>query len=376
MRTRSDAAQRFTPPDAAEAPAEQQLADLKGMLHDMQERQTQAESLPRSQTDREIIAARRSERAKKISVIVPVYNEEGNIDPLFKALFAVLLKLTQDFEIIAVNDGSTDHSYERLSALAEEHPEVKVVNFRRNFGQTAAIMAGIEYSAGDVLVFIDSDLQNDPDDIPVLLDKLNEGYDVVSGWRKDRKDAAIRRNFVSRAANRLISWVSGVHLRDYGCTLKAYRADVIRDIRLYGEMHRFIPIYATWMGAKVTEIPVHHHERRFGRSKYGLERTIKVLLDLIVIKFLDKYFAKPIYIFGGFGMLSILVALATVGLMLYWKLFEGVSMILTPLPLFAAMAFLVGAMSILMGLLAEMIVRTYFESQRRGPYDVRNVLNR
>src|SRR3974390_1005255 len=376
MRTRSDAAQRYTPPDAAAALAEQQLADLKATLHEMRERQPQAESLSRSQTDREIIAARRSGRAKKISVIVPVYNEEDNIDPLFKALFSVLSRLTADFEIIAVNDGSTDHSYERLSAFAGQHPEVKVVNFRRNFGQTAAIMAGICYSSGDILVFIDSDLQNDPDDIPVLLDKLNEGYDVVSGWRKDRKDAAIRRSFVSRTANRLISWASGVHLRDYGCTLKAYRAGVIRDIRLYGEMHRFIPIYATWMGAKVTEIPVRHHERRFGRSKYGLERTFKVLLDLIVIKFLDKYFAKPIYIFGGFGVLSILVAFAAVGLMMYWKLFEGVSMILTPLPLFAAMTFLVGAMSILMGLLAEMIVRTYFESQDRGPYDVRDVLNR
>ena len=331
--------------------------------------------LSRSQNDREIIAALRSGGPKKISVIVPIYNEEDNIVPLFEALFSVLSKLPPDCEIIAVNDGSTDHSYERLSALAERHREVTVINFRRNFGQTAAIMAGIDYSAGEILVFIDSDLQNDPNDIPLLLEKLNEGYDVVSGWRKNRKDAAIRRNFVSRAANSFISWVSGVRLRDYGCTLKAYRADVIRDVRLYGEMHRFIPIYATWMGAKVAEISVRHHERRFGQSKYGLERTIKVLLDLIVIKFLDKYFAKPIYIFGGFGMLSILVALGSVGLIVYWKLFEGVSMILTPLPLFAAMAFLVGAMSILMGLLAEMIVRTYFESQRRGPYEVRNVLN-
>ena len=332
--------------------------------------------LNRSQTDREKIASLRADGAKKISVIVPIYNEEDNIAPLFEALFSVLSKLTRDSEIIAVNDGSTDHSCDRLAAVARQHPEVKVINFRRNFGQTAAIMAGIDYSTGDVLVFMDSDLQNDPDDIPLLLDKLNEGYDVVSGWRKDRKDAPIRRNLVSRAANSFISWVSGVHLRDYGCTLKAYRADVIRNVRLYGEMHRFIPIYATWRGAKIAEIPVRHHERQFGRSKYGLERTFKVLLDLIVIKFLDQYFAKPIYIFGGFGMVSILVACATVGMMIYWKVFKGVSMILTPLPLFAAMTFLVGAMSILMGLLAEMIVRTYFESQRRGPYEVRDVLNR
>lgn len=332
--------------------------------------------LSRSQTDQKIIRSRRTKKAKTISIIVPVYNEEDNVGPLFEALFSVLLKLTPDFEIIAVNDGSTDRSYERLAALAKQHAEVKVVNFRRNFGQTAAIMAGIDYSSGDVLVFIDSDLQNDPDDIPLLLDKLNEGYDVVSGWRKDRKDAAIRRNFVSRMANNMISWVSGVHLRDYGCTLKAYRADVIRDIRLYGEMHRFIPIYATWMGAKVTEIPVRHHERRSGQSKYGLERVIKVLLDLIVIKFLDRYFVKPIYIFGGFGILSIIIAFATVGLMIFLKFFKGVSMISTPLPVLAAMVFLIGFMSILMGLLAEMIVRTYFESQRRSAYEVRDVLNR
>jgi dolichol-phosphate mannosyltransferase len=332
--------------------------------------------LSRSQTDQKIVASLDFEAAKKISVIVPIYNEEGNIAALFEALLSVLSKLTPDFEIIAVNDGSTDQSYEYLSAFAKQHQKLKVVNFRRNFGQTAAIMAGIEYSAGGVLVFIDSDLQNDPEDIPLLLNKLNEGYDVVSGWRQNRKDAAFRRNFVSRVANTVISWVSGVHLHDYGCTLKAYRADVIRGVRLYGEMHRFIPIYATWMGAKVTEIPVRHHERRFGQSKYGLERIVKVLLDLIVIKFLDQYFAKPIYIFGGFGLLSIFAALATVGLMIFLKLFKGISMISTPLPLLAAMMILVGTMSILMGLLAEMIVRTYFESQRRNPYEVRDVLNR
>ena len=329
----------------------------------------------RSQSDRETINSLRSEGAKKISVIIPIYNEADNIDPLFEGLFSVLLKLSAEYEIIAVNDGSTDRSDERLRVLAEQHRELKVVNFRRNFGQTAAIMAGIDYSIGDVLVFIDSDLQNDPGDIPLLLDKLNEGYDVVSGWRQDRKDAKIRRNLLSRVANHLISWVSGVYLRDYGCTLKAYRADVIRSVRLYGEMHRFIPIYATWMGAKVTEVPVRHHERRFGESKYGLERVIKVLLDLMVVKFLDRYFTKPIYIFGGFGILSILLSWAIGALMIFLKVFRGVSMILTPLPQLAAMVFLVGVMSILMGLLAEMSVRTYFEIQGRSPYDVRSVYN-
>jgi dolichol-phosphate mannosyltransferase len=313
--------------------------------------------------------------AQKISVIVPIFNEEQNIDLVLDALFPVLQTIGCDFEIVAVNDGSTDRTYEHLSAAAAKHPQLRVVSFRRNYGQTAAIMAGIDHSSGDVLIFIDADLQNDPQDIPRLLAKLNEGYDVVSGWRKDRKDARIRRNFTSRAANVFISWYSGVHLKDYGCTLKAYRADVIRGVRLYGEMHRFIPIYAAWMGARVTEMPVRHHPRRFGQSKYGLERTIKVPLDLIVIKFLDRYFTRPIYLFGGFGILSILVSFGIVGLMVFWKLFEGIYMISTPLPVLAAIAFLIGIISILLGLLAEMIVRTYFESQRRRTYDIRDILN-
>lgn len=312
---------------------------------------------------------------QKISVIIPIYNEEENIDPLIEALYRVLRDIGHKFEIIAVNDGSTDGSYAKLSAAASEHPEFKVVNFRRNFGQTAAIMAGIDYASGDVFVFIDADLQNDPSDIPRLLSKLEDGYDVVSGWRKDRQDSPIRRNFVSRIANTLISRVSGVHLRDYGCTLKAYRSDVIRSVRLYGEMHRFIPIYAKWMGARIAEIPVLHHPRRHGESKYGLERILKVLLDLIVIKFLDRYFMKPIYVFGGFGVLSIIVSFLSFGLMLFLKFAKGMSMIITPLPLFTAMTLLVGIISILMGLLAEMVVRTYFESQQRAAYHVRNVLN-
>jgi dolichol-phosphate mannosyltransferase len=324
--------------------------------------------------DRESLASASKQKPQIISVIVPIYNEEENIGPLLEALFRVLRSLPCDFEIVAVNDGSTDKSYEKLFTAADEHADLKVVNLRRNFGQTSAIMAGIDYSSGNTLIFIDADLQNDPEDIPLLLSKLDEGYDVVSGWRKNRQDARIRRNFMSRAANTLISWSSGVHLHDYGCTLKAYRRDVIRDVRLYGEMHRFIPIYATWMGARVAEIPVRHHARRFGHSKYGLERTIKVILDLIVIKFLDRYFSKPIYVFGGFGILSVLFSFVTVFLMFFLKL-EGISMIQTPLPLLAAMTFLVGIISILMGLLAEMVVRTYFESQRRAAYSVRELLN-
>lgn len=310
-----------------------------------------------------------------ISVIVPIYNEEESIGLLMPRLYAVLDPLPHRFEIILVNDGSRDQSLALLRAAAAQRPEVKIVNFRRNYGQTAAMMAGIDHASGDIIVAIDADLQNDPDDIPALLAKLDEGFDVVSGWRRDRKDAAVRRNLVSRIANRVISRISGVRLNDYGCTLKAYRKDVIKGVRLYGEMHRFIPIYAAWQGARVTELPVRHHPRQFGRSKYGLERIIKVVLDLMVVKFLDRHFVKPIYVFGGFGMFSFGLSALAALYMLYLKFAEGLSMIQTPLPLLSAMAFLVGVMSLLMGLLAEMLVRVYFESQNRAPYLVKDLVN-
>lgn len=310
-----------------------------------------------------------------ISVLIPLYNEEDSIQPLLEKILFVLRKTGRSFEIVAVNDGSQDASLSRLRDAAARCRDVKVVNLRRNSGQTAAMMAGIEHASGEILVSIDADLQNDPEDIPFLIAKLEEGYDVVSGWRKDRKDAAIRRNFVSRLANRLISRISGVRLSDYGCTLKAYRRDVIEGVRLYGEMHRFIPIYASWMGARVTEIPVRHHPRRFGKSKYGLERIAKVLLDLIVVKFLDRHFVKPIYVFGGFGLASLALSALCALYMAYLKIFEGISMILTPLPVLVAMLLLIGILSILMGLLAEMLVRVYFESQKRSPYHVRDRIN-
>jgi glycosyltransferase involved in cell wall biosynthesis len=311
----------------------------------------------------------------RISVLVPIYNEQKNIPPLCEELFGVLDHIGSSFEIIMVDDGSRDGSLAALVAVAEQRPELKIVSFRRNYGQTAAIMAGIDHAAGDILISIDADLQNDPADIPALLAKLDEGSDVVSGWRKERKDAAIRRNLVSRVANRLISRISGVHLHDYGCTLKAYRRDVIKDVRLYGEMHRFVPIYASWMGAKVTELPVSHRPRLFGRSKYGLERVAKVLLDLLVVTFLDRYFVKPIYVFGGFGILSLAMAVLCAAYMIYLKLVEGISMILTPLPLLAALLVLVAVLSSLMGLLAEILVRTYFESQQRPAYLVARRIN-
>jgi dolichol-phosphate mannosyltransferase len=310
-----------------------------------------------------------------VSVLVPVFNEAESLPVLIPKLLTVLRGLQARFEIIAVDDGSRDDSVEVLRSLAKANPELKVIVFRRNYGQTAAMMAGIDHASGSVIVPIDADLQNDPDDIPALLGAIAEGYDVVSGWRKDRKDATWSRVIPSRIANFVISRISGVTLNDYGCTLKAYRSEVLLGMRLYGEMHRFIPIYASWMGAKVTELPVRHNPRRFGRSKYGLGRTIKVLLDLVVVKFFDRFFVNPIYLFGGFGFFSLALSAISFLVMLYLKWGEGISMISTPLPLVTVMTFLVGVLSTLMGLLAEMLVRTYFESQHRSAYQVRHTIN-
>jgi dolichol-phosphate mannosyltransferase len=310
-----------------------------------------------------------------LSIVIPIYNEEANIAELIERVFEVMEGLGYPFEVLAIDDGSTDGSFRQLTETAARRPQLKIIRFRRNYGQTAAMMAGINHARGDILISLDADLQNDPRDIPKLLAKLGEGYDVVSGWRKSRQDARFRRTFVSRLANVMISRISGVKLNDYGCTLKAYRREIIKDVKLYGEMHRFIPIYARWMGARVTEIPVQHHPRTRGASKYGLERIIKVVLDMIVVKFLDRHFVKPIYVFGGVGLISIILACATLVLMVWLRIFEHVSMILTPLPLLSALFFLVGTTSILMGLLAEMTVRTYFESQDRPAYTIRDSVN-
>lgn len=310
-----------------------------------------------------------------ISITVPVYNEQESLPHLMPALTAVLDRTGRAWEVVFVNDGSTDDSEAVLDRLAQSDPRVKVVHFRRNCGQTAAMMAGIDHASGDVIIPIDADLQNDPEDIPLLLAKLDEGYDVCSGWRRDRKDEALRRNLPSRIANRVISWVSGVSLHDYGCSLKAYRRDVIKDVKLYGEMHRFVPIYASWHGARVTEIPVRHHARKFGASKYGLERIVKVILDLLVVTFLDRYAKKPIYIFGGIGVLCLGVG-AFAGVWALWlKLVQGLSLIQTPLPLVVVMMGITGVMCILMGLLAEMLTRTWHESQGKSVYLVKATRN-
>jgi len=309
-----------------------------------------------------------SEEINQLSVIVPLYNEADNILLLYEKVTGIAPSLGCDLEMILVNDGSTDDSRAILDTLASRDGRVKVIHFRRNFGQTTAIMAGIDYSSGDVLIPMDGDLQNDPQDIPKLLAKLQEGYQVCSGWREDRKDHALKRNLPSRIANRLISAISGVRLHDYGCSLKAYRREVIKGVKLYGEMHRFIPIYAAWQGARVTEIPVAHHPRIHGKSKYGLERTFKVILDLIVVKFLAQYAQKPIYVFGTFGLFSLFVAFVAAIAALYYKIFGEKSFIETPLPLIFVMAGITGIMCILMGLLAEIIMRTYYESQGKPVY--------
>lgn len=312
--------------------------------------------------------------AMSVSVVVPVFNEEENVEELYARLTDALAEIPDLVfsEIIFVDDGSTDSTFDRLAGIAALDSRVRVIRFRRNFGQTAALSAGIDHAVGDVIVPIDGDLQNDPRDIPRLLQKIDEGFDVVSGWRVRRRDPFHRR-LPSVIANWLISRISGVRLHDYGCSLKAYRRDVLEDVRLYGEMHRFVPIYASWQGARVTELPVNHHPRTRGKSHYGLERTLKVILDLIVVKFLASYATKPIYVFGGFGMLSLLGGLLVFGLMVYLKLAGLRDFVETPLPLVTVMLVLVGCLGVLLGLVAELTVRTYYESQGKPTYAIRQI---
>jgi len=311
----------------------------------------------------------------KLSVIIPVYNEDESIDEMHAALRGALS--TFDHELILVDDGSTDGTVERLEALADKDREhTVVIEFRRNFGQTAAIAAGIDHATGDVIVLIDADLQEDPADIPMLVAKIEEGYDVVSGWRRERKDAFLTRTLPSRIANALISAVTGVALHDYGCTLKAYRREVLQGFRLYGEMHRFIPAYAGGVGARIIEVPVTHRPRLRGKAKYGLERTFKVILDLFTVKFLISYANKPIYLFGGLGFLLGLMSLVVLGVLSVRRVLYDEHLVRSPLLLLTVMLFILGMQSIMMGLIAELLVRTYHESQAKPTYTLRRVLNR
>jgi glycosyltransferase involved in cell wall biosynthesis len=309
--------------------------------------------------------------APELSLFLPVLDEEENLRPMHAKIREALNELGKTAEVIYVDDGSTDKSLQILREIAAEDSRVRVISLRRNYGQTAAMSAGIDAAKGEILIPMDADLQNDPKDIARLLKKLDEGYDVVSGWRKNRQDKLISRKLPSKIANKIISWIGGVHLHDYGCSLKAYRREVIQDVRLYGEMHRFIPIYASWAGARVTEIPVDHHARTMGKSKYGISRTVKVVFDLMTIKFMASYQTKPIYVFGTFGMISFFLSIFAGIWAFVLKFFYGVSFILTPLPVIAIVLFAISMQFFLMGLLAEMLVRTYHESQDKTIYAVR-----
>jgi len=311
-----------------------------------------------------------------LSIIIPIYNEEKSILRLYQKLKKVLSNLNMQYEIIAVNDGSTDDSYKVLKEISQNDSNFKVIDFRKNFGQTAAISAGIDISKGEIIIPIDADLENKPEDIPNLLNKLNEGYDIVSGWRKDRwKESFFTRRLTSYIANWLISKIVGLKLHDYGCTMKAYKRDIIKDIKFYGDMHRFIPAYAMWYGAKITEIPVNYEPRQYGESKYGIARTFRVLLDILTVKFLTDYLNRPMHFFGRIGFWLFLFSFLSGFLALCLKLFFGTSLILTPLPLLTVFLIIIGIQFILMGLLAEILIRTYYESQNKSTYSIKNKIN-
>lgn len=310
-----------------------------------------------------------------LSVVIPLFNEEESVQPLYEGLRTALTALPKSFEIIFINDGSSDGTYETLCRLADQDIHVKVINLRRNFGQTAAMAAGFDYARGQIIIPMDGDLQNDPADIGLLLSKLDEGFDVVSGWRRNRQDKEVLRKLTSRMANWLIGVITGVKLHDSGCSLKAYRAEILKGIRLYGEMHRFIPALANLMGARICEIPVRHHARKFGKSKYGFKRVLKVLLDLITVKFLADFSTKPLYMFGGIGTVLFGVAVLAGAETLFEKYFYGVYVHNNPFILIAVFLAILGVNFIVMGLLAELIVRTYHESQGKPIYHIRDLRN-
>ena len=310
-----------------------------------------------------------------LSIVVPVFNEAENIPDLISSITAAMHGFTESYEIVLVDDGSTDNSFVLLKSLAQRDPHLRLIRFGINYGQTAALAAGFHHAKGKVIVTMDADLQNDPTDIPLLMEKIQEGYDVVSGWRKERHDSFWSRRLPSVAANRVISYITGLKLRDYGCTLKAYRREIIRHIELYGEMHRFIPALARWAGATVTEIVVKHHPRTKGQSKYGLSRTLRVMLDLFVVKFLMTYSTQPIQIFGGLGLLCLFLSFLTLAVVLGLRIFAAVDMSGNPLLYASFTGIMLSVMLLLMGLNAELQARTYHESQRKPIYVVREIVH-
>lgn len=311
-----------------------------------------------------------------LSLIIPFYNEEENLPLLVDKLDKLLLSIEKSTEIIFIDDGSTDNSFEVLKKLVNNKNDWRIIRFRRNFGQTAGWAAGIESAQGDIIIFLDSDLENDPNDIPLLLSKINDGYDLVSGWRKNRwQNQFFSRRLTSQIANLIIAKISGVKIHDFGCSLKAYRKEVIKNVKLYGEMHRFIAVLASWQGAKIAEVEVNFSPRKFGSSKYGMERILKVFLDLVVIKFLSGYSTKPIYFFGKAGFYSIILSFLLFALSVYYKFWGGKSFIETPLPILIALFFIVGVLLVLIGLLAEMIMRIYHQSSQQKIYIVKEKIN-
>lgn len=306
-----------------------------------------------------------------VSLLIPCFNEVESVDELLTEVFSVLDTHRLNGEVVVVDDGSVDGTWEKLRGWGDRDARLRMIRLRRNFGQTAAMVAGLDHACGRIIVPLDADLQNDPHSIPGLLEKIDEGFDVVSGWRKDRKDALFTRRIPSRVANAVISWVSGVRLHDYGCTLKAYRREVLDPVQLYGEMHRFIPIYASWSGARVTEVVVHHRARKHGASKYGITRTFKVVLDLLVVKFLGSFGTKPIYFFGGLGFLLFGAAVLSGAYTLYAKYAQDVWAHRNPFLIIAVFLAILGVQSLILGLLAEIGIRTYHESQSKPIYHVR-----
>lgn len=311
-----------------------------------------------------------------LSVIVPLLNEEENIETLYQELVDALKNLDQEFELIFIDDGSTDQSFEILSKLYKDDSRVVVICFRRNFGQTAALSAGFDYAKGDIIITLDADLQNDPKDIPKLLEKLDEGHDLVNGWRFNRKDHFFTRRLPSIIANKIISIVTGVKLHDYGCTLKAFRKEITGNIKLYGEMHRFIPAIASGIGSSIAEVKVNHRARIYGKSNYGISRTIRVILDLITVKFLLGYATRPIQIFGLLGFISGIIGLGMALYLTIQKQFYGIPLANRPLLLLAILLIFIGLQFVTLGLLAELQSRTYHEAQNKPTYFVRKILKK
>ncbi|MCC6144223.1 MAG: glycosyltransferase family 2 protein [Candidatus Hydrogenedentes bacterium] len=314
-----------------------------------------------------------------ISIIVPVYNEEDSLRPLYEEVTAAMQHVTiSRYELILVDDGSRDASVQVMTELFERDPDhVRCIMLRRNFGQTAAMAAGFDAATGELIIPMDADLQNDPADIPRLMEKIHEGYDVVSGWRKNRQDKALSRKLPSKMANWLISKITGVNLHDYGCTLKVYHRDVTQHMRLYGELHRFLPALAHWSGARVAEMPVNHRARQFGQSKYGIGRTLRVILDLITVKFLLSYSTKPMQVFGKWGFISMFVGLLCMAWTVGLKLFTAHHNITGNPYIYMAIFFLLGGLQLIcMGLLGELNVRTYYESQQKPIYTIREQLRK